>query len=516
MKSGLFRLMAVALMAAVTLASCSPAGDEGAFIPRNASFVCHIDVASLWKKGGLDNAGDLQMVKNLHQELQSSNNETDKMLDAILKDPDACGLDFRQPVCIFSTILSPDHWWMAYEVTSAKMGSRSKFDQIVANLEKACGEDFKRCDTLGTTAFHLTDNILVAYNDDRFFLMHCPYDNLVDESEPFKGIPDGKQYLAKLLSLKKEESMAGYKYFSRYLADRKDLSYFMNYGGTLDTRNSTYSMLALFYGEETLKQLAQASMSITGTFEKGCIRFATNTYGAPEVLTKFVRHDFDGKLLGYLPAHTLAAFTLGLDLKAVTEYLDGMEGVDLDEPIGIKDYTLKDLLGLLGGNMAASFYGFQQGTPLFAAVIDLNDNEMARDLLDELGGCEHDERVYILDELPMIDVFLGDKVAVITTDLDVIATAQAGGKSNGLMAVADKAKEGNFFYLDLKPEDWPTELLSSIGFLDNPILVSVFGMLDHLELASAHNSTECTGALYLSNSEENSLAYILREIDKLM
>lgn len=117
-----------------------------------------------------------------------------------------------------------------------------------------------------------------------------------------------------------------------------------------------------------------------------------------------------------------------------------------------------------------------------------------------------------------MQLVLNDKVAVLSTDPAVIANAQAGGKSNGLMTVADKAKKGNYFYMDLNLEDWPEELLALIGLNNNAIsgiVSSIFAMFDRIECETIDEQDGICN-IYLSNDKINSLAYILQEVDKMI
>ncbi len=514
MKRKLFRVLPMIVAAALFMVSCS-SSNEGAFIPKDITSVCHIDVATLWKKGDLSNADNLQMVKGMRQQLKAESPELDQMLGAILKEPSSCGIDFKQPVCYFAEPVNSDYWWLTYDVISAKMDSRSRFDQFVDNLAKNCGEELKHGDTLGMTVFYLTDDMLAAYNDDRLFFIHDPSNIFTDDIEPVSEIPNGKKYLAKILNLKKDESMASNENFAKYLKERKDLSFFMSYGNIMGiSANPMNALIQRIYGERDLEQFKKASVCVYGSFEKGRIEITSKTYGIPESLQKFGNQKFNEELLAYLPAQTLAAFTVSIDMKALTEYLGAIEDEDfsINDPLGIDDYTVRDLLNALGGSMAISFYGFQEGMPYFAAAMDMNDNQLIRDLLNEVAV--NNGNVYSFDFFPM-QLVLNDKVAVLSTDPAIIANAQAGGKSNGLMAVADKAKKGNYFYMDLNLEDWPTELLALIGFDSNPIVSSIFAMLDRME-AETVNGQDGKACIYLTSDKDNSLAYILQEVDKMM
>lgn len=508
----LFRVLPVMVAATMFMVSCS-SSDEGTFIPKGATSVCHIDVASIWKKGDFANADKLQMMKSLRDSLGDISPEGNQMIEAMLKDPSSCGIDFRQPVCFFSEPVTEDLPGIDYSVAVAKIQSRSKFDKFLSDLENVSGDKFKHCDTLGLTSIEIDKGQTLAYNDDRiFFVFNTPDMLYLDLPDLEDKILTSNQYIAKLLNLKKEESMASNKYFDKYLAGRKDFSYYMRYGN-LPLGIAT-NILQQICSEKSLKQLEEASTCIYASFEDGRIEITSKAYGIPKALQKLGAQNFNKELLAYLPSQTLAAFTFSVNMDDMIDIFESMEDGDqiLDEPLEIKDYTVKDLMKALGGSMAATFYGYQEGTPYFAAAIDLTNTQVARDLLNEMAI--NNGNVYSFDFLSM-QLVLTDKVAVLSTDPAVIANAQTGGKSNGLMAIADKAKKGNYFYFDLNLEDWPTELLALIGFDSNPIVSSIFAMLDRLEAETVNNQDGVCN-IYLTNDKVNSLAYIFQEVDKLM
>ena len=63
----------VALLAVVTLASCSKGVDMGKYIPNDAVMVFDVDMDELWDKADLDNIDQISFVKLGRQELRSEN-----------------------------------------------------------------------------------------------------------------------------------------------------------------------------------------------------------------------------------------------------------------------------------------------------------------------------------------------------------------------------------------------------------------------------------------------------------
>ena len=85
----------VALLAVVTLASCSKGVDMGKYIPKDALYVLDFDMDELWDKADLDNIDQISFVKLGRQELRSENPWAADLVDAILKDPTATGLNLN-------------------------------------------------------------------------------------------------------------------------------------------------------------------------------------------------------------------------------------------------------------------------------------------------------------------------------------------------------------------------------------------------------------------------------------
>ena len=505
-KRYLLRVLPVLLVAAVMMASCSSGSDEAAIIPKNATLAGHIDMASLWKKANLANAENLQMVKSMREALQSEMPEMDQMVEAMLKDPSSCGLDFSHPVTFFVTTGNTTNDETI--VFAAAMKNRNDFTRFLLELEENADLDIDLEEQENQTIAELSMRSLLLFND-KWALVNM-------SRSPAKTDDKMADYLNSLLTLKPEESMAKDADFKKYLAEREDISVFVNYETltkwNADGNPATQSAYRSAGIDGLVDQLKDMKICVFGSFDKGKMTLRSMTLNVPEAFKGMVNKKFNADLLGYMPAETLVAMSYVINLEnTVKTLLEGNDEVNLDEKVGIDDYTVRDVINAFGGSLVADFYGMREGVPYFAAALDIKDADLVRNLLDEIAVQNGD--IYTIDIAPLA-IYLNNNVLLLSTDPAVIDNARMGGKSNGLMAVADKAGKGNYFYMNLDIQAWPDELLSMAGLYDNPIAEIILSMFDHAE-AQSSTPTEGHFTLFMADKEQNSLAYILQEVDKM-
>lgn len=505
-KRYLLRVLPVLLVAAVMMVSCSSGSEEATIIPKNATLVGHIDMASIWKKADLANAENLQMVKSMREALQSEMPEMDQMVEAMMKDPSSCGLDFSRPVAFFVTTGNTTNDETI--VFAAAMKSRKDFTRFLLELEENAGLDIDVEEQENQTVVELSMRSLLLFNDKWAF---------VDMSRSLAKTDDEMvDYLNSLLALKPEESMAKDADFKKYLAEREDISVFVNYE-TLTNWNAngnpaTQSAYRSAGIGGLVDQLKDMKICLYGSFDKGTMTLRSMTLNVPEAFKGMVNKKFNTDLMGYMPAETLVAMSYVINLENTVKTLfEDDNDVNLDEKVGIDDYTVRDVINAFGGSLVADFYGMRDGVPYFAVAFDIKDADLVRSLLDEMAVQNGD--IYTIDIAPLA-FYLNNDVLLMSTDPAVIDNARMGGKSNGLMTVADKASKGNYFYMNLDLQAWPDELLSLAGLYDNPLAEIILSMFDHAE-AQSSTPTEGHFTLFMADKEQNSLAYILQEVDKM-
>lgn len=493
------RVLPLLLGTALLFASCSKKGNEGDVIPKEALFVANINVASLWQKGDLAHAGNLQMVQSLRQQLGALAPEADRMVEAFLADPSSCGLALERDITCF-TVSNDGHFPV---VVSAWMKDKKNFDSFLEQLDNATGLGIEKMKKHGLDITRLDNSLIVASNGERVLFV-C------DERSGSETLSD---YASTLFNLKKEASMSSVDNFANYLTLNKDFGIFlpyenlMNLGGAL-----AMSQISSLIPQQDMDQLKKAAIYILGNFEKGSIDITSGYYDMPKDLMAISDTRFNKEILDYMPEQGLIAFTCALNTSALVDYLGKNKDFDVNTEVGLDDLTIADLIEAFDGSIALSFYGMQDGKPLITLALDIDDSEAISDLIDAIGLVERCEHVYVSNEVPMLQVFLDDDVAVLSTDATLIANIAKGEKTQGLKALGTKAREGNYFYMNLNLEQYPADIVNLIG--TNDMATFFLSLFDHIECLP-NNRTEGLTHIYMADHETNSLAYILRSFDKL-
>ena len=112
--------------------------------------------------------------------------------------------------------------------------------------------------------------------------------------------------------------------------------------------------------------------------------------------------------------------------------------------------------------------------------------------------------------------------------------ASRGGYSEGMKNIAEKAGEGNYFYMELDPKKYPQVLLDEIdedlferyyydyytedykSYVDEEgrdTFYSILGWFKNVEITT-DNSKSIT-KINLADDTDNSLAFIIKQLDRL-
>lgn len=485
------------LMAAVMMTACSSSkNSEGAFIPKDAYFVADINVGSMWQKGELANADQLNSVQLLRTFLQGAAPEIDNLFGEIIKDPSSCGIDMERNIDFFMS-KGEDGKDMGALVAALK--DQKTFENFIATLTK--DNNIKSEKDGGRQILLLDKDCIAVYDENTLvFVIDVDYVNNTDAL---------KAYAAKIFDLDEDNSMLADENFTKYQDLRQDINFFANYESILKLSGGAQSaaMMQYVFPKEDAEALMKSAIYYTISFENGAIDIKQGNIGAPENLKKLINQKFNDKLVNYMPEQTLAAITFGINTKELFNYFSKVptlkELTKEDTDFG----TVEEIVNAFGGSFVASFYGATGDTPLFAVACDITNHDLVAAMLDNMG---------IANGIPdsPVKVYLGSDVLVISSDANVISAAQKGGFGNGMSAIADNAKKGNYMYIDLKYQDYPESMLNSLGIQPDAVSAMILAMLDYAEYYTVDNN-EGHLKLHLTNTTANSLAYAIQTIDQL-
>lgn len=491
----------VALLAVVTLASCSKGVDMGKYIPKDALYVLDFDMDELWDKADLDNIDQISFVKLGRQELRSENPWAADLVDAILKDPTSTGLNLKRDIAAYFCYNSDIDG-----AVIATMHNKKKFEEFLNDFAKQNELTVKFEDKdgwrLATMVSEFNVENYVAFNGDVAMLL-------------FSG-----NCMDKRLTLKKDESLASDKRFREYWKDRSEISMWMGMKEivSIAEQNGTdvKGALGQIYGEEYWKAIENASIAGNVVFDKGVMRMVFTYQGISDKIVKQYMRKFDDGLVDYMPEKTYATMAVAYNLEETMKVLEANKELDinLDEE-AMEGVTVRDAVSAFGGSMLFSLFDLQVDNgsvmPMMALALDIKDADIVKKLLAEAGLTVVEENVYSLEGFFNFPIYVAlNKKAVFVTNSDAALEGfKKGGNKNAMKNVAKSVKAGNYIYADLDINHYPDGVKALIP---ENIVVLMSKYFDYTEI-KVNGTKNGEWDLYIKDKKQNSLLSTLHFVD---
>lgn len=491
----------VTLLAVVTLASCSKGVDMGKYIPKDALCVLDFDMDELWDKADLDNIDQISFVKLGRQELRSENPQMADLVDAILKDPTATGLHLKRDIAAYFCFNGDIDG-----AVIATMHNKKKFEEFLNDFAKQNELTVKFEDKdgwrLATMVSEFNVENYVAFNSDVAMLL-------------FSG-----NGMDKVLSMKKDESLAGDKRFREYWKDRSEISMWMGMKEIMSIaeQNGTdvKGVLSQMYGEEYWKAFENASIAGNVVFDKGAMRMVFTYQGISDKIMKQYMQKFESDLVDYMPEKTYATMAVAYNLEETMKVLEANKELDinLDED-AMEGVTVRDAVSAFGGSMLFSLFDLQVDNgsvmPMMALALDIKDADIVKKLLAEAGLTAVEENVYSLEGFFNFPIYVAlNKKAVFVTNSDAALEGfKKGGNKNAMKNVAKSVKAGNYIYADLDINHYPDGVKALIP---ENIVVLMSKYFDYTEI-KVNGTKSGEWDLYIKDKKQNSLLSTLHFVD---
>ncbi|MBQ7062421.1 MAG: DUF4836 family protein [Bacteroidales bacterium] len=486
--------IATVLCTVVLLASCHRGPNYSRMIPADAVAVVDVQLEQLYKKGDLKHADELAMVKLLRQDMAGEDAETAALINEIMNNPAATGLDLMGDLVMYVDEASNISLMLP-------MRSQRKFEKFLKRVNGDEPLNIEKKDGV----WRLVDDAI-------------PGSLLWDKEKVMLSLKQGAD-ATHLMKLDREASLARNDEFRDFWKERGDISFWYSmdgYVGMIDKTPLQETHVQLFDADEMLELMRGISYAANINFEKGMVQTTYKMMGVDKKsdLWKVYDKKFNTKLMDFMPEETFAAFTAAANMEYLQSYLNKMgelsSSFDTELVPGI---TLRDVYACLGGSIAANLYGFtasEQGSllPLFSVAADVSDADQARSILARLGLEQADKDLWKMTGKPLY-VGLKGKVLFLTDEAACADKLMGKGYRNGLKAVAKQAKKGNYLYADLAIDHYP----DVVKVLLNSDLMAL--LRQYLDYTEAFNTSETEGEwnFYLADKKQNSLAATLHFID---
>lgn len=490
-KNFIMGLAAVAV-GTLMLTSCSKKFDPTTSIPDNAIAVFNINLAEIWEKGDLDNVQDLKSMDWILKELKNEDKDAYKIVKEILDDPESTGLNLKSDICCY---VDDD----LNVVMLAQMDSKSKFSDFLDNTCKKADVKLKKDKKKGVHYAKIKES-----DDKGAFVWDKKKAAIIIGTQ--KDVNESR--IVKIMDVGKKECIANNDQFMKYWEKRGDISCWVSFGKLLDiVPNNMLNDVDV----ADIDMLKKGSMYANISFNDGNITLHSELIGVDNKYYEKYIGTFNTNLVKYMPQNTLIAASLNMNLSKMMSELSGQ--LDLNERVLDNNFTVRELLNSLKGSGVASVYDFTYDMmPIFAMAVDINANETVNNLLYwlESNGVEKRNGYYVIPFNYNNNFYFAcnNEAAFLTNDESAANQFMYGGYSNSLAKVADDIKKGNYIYMDLNVNDYPSSIT---GFIPESVRSILSGYLKNIEV----RTTSSTGGEIVINlvGNKNSLASTIKLID---
>lgn len=486
-------LFMASLIGFFSCSGCSKQQTNVYMVPDDAAFVMHINLGNIWNKGDFDHINQISYVKYLLQELRDDNPRDAEVVNDLLNDPNTYGFNLKGEFFAFMSKTTGDEVCVGYTINDA-----GKYKNFLKDLCRNTDVVFSSENgySLAYTKEHRT---AFCWDDNKAYLYSSSSER------------DANSYAQKLMSLQEDNSLAQNADFNTFLQANNDLGLFVNTDLALELAGPG----ELEQYEEYLDQLQHTSLCLSLNFENGGIRLPFAILGLENNPgDRFVTDDFNGDLLNYLPQQTLAALSFSFNINSLLRMLEGYEDVDLDESV-TDGLSVRELIQSFTGNFAASLsdirfdgYNGEDLDITITAVAELNNGSLLKEKMVQSDKARRDGDSYLFED-ETINVGLNGNVIMVTTKPSLLNMLSGGRSGNGVEKIAQKAKKGNYLYLDLDIHNYPSSLTQELG---SDIVNLAGGFLKDAEF-NVTGQGRAEIFIGLQNSDKNSLDFILHYID---
>lgn len=478
-------VMATFLVGLMALTGCTKKPDINTMIP-DSQLVLNLDTRSLRDKADFDNIDKLAFVKLLRQELKNENPKASEIINELIENPDASGLDLRESIALFYD----ENAFKGKVGVVALMKNAKKFEEFIINTHKSANDELNVSHD-GDFCFAHGSNSSFAYCWDAQKAYFFPYHS-IGEAEN-----DAKQ----LMWMAEHHNIADNSEYTALMKDKRDVKIYIDLDEFAKSSKNK---------EQYAEMYENVKICLSLNFEPGAIKVRLNTSGIdPE---KAFCTDFDNNITKYLPQEPIAVATMNLKIDQLLvfsqRYSD--KNLNLDEEI-IDGITVRRLFNCFNGNFAAcisDIFETDKGDPFFdfCVVADINNQAILMHILDEIGKEGKLKRYgdsYLFDH--GISIMLNDNTMIFSNNNAALANFSTGGAGK----LINDAQYPWYAHLNLDLSTYPAALKDTFGH-DVVRLFSEF--FKDVEMKFSKDwSGEIT--VNLQNTDQNSLEFTLKFID---
>lgn len=350
-------LLLLSLCAAIVFTACNRGGKTGLLIPKDASFVIHVDFSSLssklsWKE-----------IQQTAWYAEAQKKADDSLTKKLLADPASSGVDTDGSLVIFMKRANIS----SYVAVEGKLKDAEKFKKTIiesgknnVKIEKDGDLNFARIENNDNGTVYFSDKMFVFIadaSDGNSVLPNQSMPQISGSSQKY-SIDSLKFFAKNIFSLKGKDLLDSDKRFADLMDNKADMHYWVNtesfYGGMMGG-----AMAMMKIGDV----LAGNVSTGTANFENGKIIMESKQYYGEklaELFKKYSGKNVSDELLSKLPdQNVLAAFAMNYSPEGIKEFLKllGVDGL-VNAAMAQFGYSVDDFVKANAGELAFALTDF--------------------------------------------------------------------------------------------------------------------------------------------------------------
>jgi len=505
-------------------------------IPADAGYIVHINTQSMIEKANYDIFKNVTVERgiNMAKAMIGGSKEAVDMIDAFTKNVNSLGLDLKGDCYIYTN----------YVITGVVLGvnDAAKIKSSLMNIP-GMQEDLIKVD--GDVYYIQNNPVIAAWNKEKFLIIT----HMDVSGRRSSGEMDLLAQAKKQLTQGEKESVNSNSNFSKFLADKKDISVFFSY--SFENIKPMLEMSGADLPAGIISELEQLK-GITSagyiSFEKGEIVAQSKAYydnadteKKYKELSASLCGNIKGEQLKYVPENPIFVMSMNLKGKGIYDYLKKLGIMDKVEPQAAEaDINLASLFEKFEGDVTFAInnilsvkksfdmgggekYEYDSKMPELSFFVDVKDGQGLLDMVKSKLGDDFTSS----GDVKEIDAN--------TYSFDMSGTNAYAGLANNMFFLTNSEKAYNGVKssgaiskgYDSLIKNKMMFMAGNLAPIKEPVLEEIKDekgqqmFKDFIDMFGSYEFTASTdmggsGKIGLVDKNQNSLAAIFQYVDKLL
>ena len=544
MKKIRFTLLLSIISAITFLSSCSTLPEHASYIPTDAAMVGVIDIVSIGQKGKIQEAKSMHMYKSALELMQNSDENTATLFETLVEDPEKTGLDIYTDMFMYIYPIRQND--KGFFCINLKVDSKDAFKD---NLEELLSDDYDLIEEEGYTYYSNERDSWIAFNDESAVFISA----LNAKNE------DAAEFIQKIFSLDKTETISKNNEFISFYKDKKDVSFWISSTQFLQSFSPSVTedikKTLEDYDGLSIDDIENNYLHIFINFDEDNITCDFNlipndAFKKYLETTNFSKDKMNEELYQYFPQKSYFLAMYGFEPQKVYDYAKGFKNYkSFEKEMLEKDIKPAEILDALGGDIMFSIFDVTvdskeeatkmlrltpNGTyeyvdtvfvnesiiPRGSLVLSIKNEAVIQNLFAKIISPEMYKKVksYMdFTETVGFPLFVGlySNALMITSDNEAITQFYDGGYGENFTTseLSQEIDGSAFYYLNLDFETYPLQIKDYIKKIGVQSFIEPYTKAFESIVVSTTDDYSGQIIITMKDDKENSLYQVFQLID---